>query len=308
MNEKKEICLLTEALDRANIECAELLQSREFLLGKRLIAFWKAIKTANFKEVVKILKKKFARVKIKEIHFLNKKNDIPQFGLIDTSVLVEKKIAVYTCITGNYDPLNEPVIKYPNVDFFVYSEKQRKSENWTYRPIPPNIMRMGNVLANRYIKFHPKELFTNYDFAVYVDGNVKVVADIRRLVKCTQVLSGIAMFDHCLRDCLYDEAEACSQYGKGNRQYIAKQVKNYMSRKFPPHFGLKEATVIFSDLNNSNSPKFFEKWWEELCESKSMRDQLALPYSIWSAGFDMSSIGSLGDNVYLNQFFRVYSH
>jgi hypothetical protein len=167
---------------------------------------------------------------------------------------------------------------------------------------------MGNVMANRYVKFHPKELFPNYDYAIYIDGNVKVVADVRRLAKSTQVLSGIAMFNHCLRDCLYEEAEACSHYGKGNRRYIAEQVKKYRSQKFPPHFGLKEATVIFSDLNNANSSKFFKKWWNELCESKSMRDQLAFPYSVWSEGFDMSSIGSLGENVYLNRFFRVYSH
>lgn len=308
MEEKREICLLTEALDRVNIECAELLQSREYLLGKRLIAFRKAIKTANFKEVVEILKKKIARAKINEIHFLNKKNDILQFDLTDASELIDKKIAIYTCITGDYDSLNEPIIKIPNTDFFVYSEKKRESENWVYRQIPPKIMLMGNVLANRYIKFHPKELFPNYDYAVYIDGNVKVVADVRRLAKCTQTLSGIAMYNHCLRDCLYEEAEACSKYGKGNKRYIAEQVKKYKSQKFPPHFGLKEATVIFSDLNNANSSKFFEKWWKELCESKSMRDQLALPYSIWSEGFDMSSIGTLGKNVYLNQFFRVYPH
>ena len=76
MDGKEEFIMLTSALDKSNIECAKLLNSREYLLGKRLIAFWKAIKTANFKEVVKILKKKFAQAKIKEIHFFDKKNGI----------------------------------------------------------------------------------------------------------------------------------------------------------------------------------------------------------------------------------------
>ena len=53
MDGKEEFIMLTSALDKSNIECAKLLNSREYLLGKRLIAFRKAIKTANFKEVIK---------------------------------------------------------------------------------------------------------------------------------------------------------------------------------------------------------------------------------------------------------------
>ena len=61
-------------------------------------------------------------------------------------------------------------------------------------------------------------------------------------------------------------------------------------------------------LNNNNAANFFENWWKELYYSKSLRDQIALPYSIWSAGFDISSIGCLGTNVYHSNFFRVYPH
>ena len=303
-----EYNLLVKALDESNIECADLLQSREYLLGKRLVEFLSSNRRFDVKKICEILKRKTSRGRLKEHRLADETGKNPRYDLTNMQELSKKKYAVYTCITGNYDLIKEPIVKFPNMDFFVYSDNEIKSENWVWRKIPDQLRQLGNTMINRYVKFHPKELFPDYDYAIYVDGNVKIVADIRRLTECTESTSGIAMFNHCLRDCLYEEAKSCILYGKGNKKEIGEQVEKYKKQNFPAHFGLKEATVIFSDLNNNNAANFFENWWKELYYSKSLRDQIALPYSIWSAGFDISSIGCLGTNVYHSNFFRVYPH
>ena len=108
------------------------------------------------------------------------------------------------------------------------------------------------------------------------------------------------MHKHCIRDCLYEEAKVLKIWKKGNKKYIDSQIKEYMKEGFPSNFGLAEANVIITDLNNDKAEKILELWWDEFVKSKSMRDQLAFPYIIWKNGFDINRITTLGNNVYDN--------
>jgi hypothetical protein len=85
-------------------------------------------------------------------------------------------------------------------------------------------------------------------------------------------------------------------------------MEKYKREGLPSHFGLFEATVIVSDLNNPKSSDLLDSWYKEFSDSNSMRDQLALPYVIWKKGFSIEDIGFLGDNLKRNPMFRWYGH
>lgn len=301
----KEIELYKKALDESNLECSSLLSSKEYCLGKRILLFVKAIKTMDFRVIKRLVKGKQAKLKIRN-SFSAKKN----LCKIEESVPnYEARIAVYTCITGNYDDVIEPLFSRGNIDFFVFSENASSKESkWLHKNIPSYLSQYDNTMINRYIKLHPHVFFNDYDYSVYVDGNVKIVNDITTLLSQTNCKSGVAMYNHCQRDCLYDEALMCLLSGKGCNSQIKKQIQLYRQNKFPVHWGLKEATVIFTDLRNNISKTILENWWHELNKSKSKRDQLSFPYSLWKNGFDMRDVGTLGDDIYHDVFFRVYPH
>ena len=64
------------------------------------------------------------------------------------------------------------------------------------------------VLANRWCKMHPHQLFPQYPLSVYLDSNIRIVSDLTAL---TSAMTGfpVCMFRHKQRDCVYEEIHAC---------------------------------------------------------------------------------------------------
>ena len=306
MNTNEELELYKKALNESNLECSALLSSREFCLGKRIISFVNALKKGQFHQMKKLIKGKIGGIQSRTKSFVKTKCNVTLGDASD----YKSRVAVYTCIVGGYDNVLEPLFRLKNVDFFLFSDKTSvtHSDNWACRDIPPELLQYDNTMINRYIKLHPHQFFPSYDFAMYIDGNVKIVNDVTPLLHQAKCVGGIAMFNHCRRDCLYDEAQMCLLCGKGNARQIKSQIEIYKKQKFPVHWGLKEATVIISDLKNGNSRKILDNWWNELKNSKSLRDQLSFPYSLWKNGSKMSDIGVLGDDIYHNEILRIYPH
>lgn len=225
----------------------------------------------------------------------------------------DKRGVVYTCITGGYDNLREPLLLSERLDYIVFSDRiphSAKSCAWRYQSLPKKCdSNSWKNYANRYCKMHPFEWFPGYDYAIYVDGNVEIVSDVTALYKVAHESKlGIAMHSHNLRTCIYDEAEVCKAYGKGNEQDINEQMNKYKMERFPPQFGMVEATIIVTDLKNEVARRILEDWWIEFATTFSKRDQLSFPYVVWKNGFTMSDIGCLGNDEYMNPKFRIYRH
>ena len=224
-----------------------------------------------------------------------------------------KKGVVYTCVTGGYDKLRDPLLINNNLDYIAFSDRKPNSVKesvWKYQSLPQesNCNRWKNY-ANRYCKMHPFELFPEYDYAIYVDGNVEIVSDITALYNVAHESKlGIAMHSHNLRQCIYDEAEVCKAYGKGNVEDINTQVNKYKTEHFPTRFGMMEATIIVTDLKNEKAERIFNDWWNEFLLTPSKRDQLSFPYIIWKNEFTISDLGCLGNDEYMNPKFRIYRH
>lgn len=271
--------------------------------GLRL--FINTIKTGNILYAIKRIIKK------KKIY---SKSDIEANRMFEPIKIVNDnniKIAIYTCITGKYDSVSEPYVLESNCDYYIYTNNSEIcSNNWKVIDIPENIKKLqDNILINRYIKMHPYELFeNNYDYAIYIDGNISIISNISSFCEKTSEKLGIALHKHYSKECIYDEMRTCQVVGKGNTEQIKLQEKRYKLDKFPTNYGMYECNVIVTNMNNKNGKKVMESWWEEFENSSSMRDQICLPYCLWKLGYKYEDIGIIGKNVFLNPKIRINKH
>lgn len=66
--------------------------------------------------------------------------------------------------------------------------------------------------------------------------------------------------------------------------------------------------MIISDIKNKTSQELLDSWWKEYLNSESMRDQIALPYVLWSRNIKTEDIGNLGNNINNNYLLKINVH
>lgn len=297
---EKEIFDNIEQLQR---DYFSICQSPAFRLGTKVVNFIAAMRNRTLWE---FLRKEWVYRKNARFSVPHPPSDFNYGVYPDSSV----RIAVYSCITGNYDSLIEPFFSIEGIDYIMFTDNSKlKSEKWQIRTIPDEISNWNDkTLINRYIKMHPDVVGTDYDYALYIDGNICVVSNIRNMINAIPPSFGFALHQHISRDCVYDEVKSCKYTKKGRVEKLEKQVTRYRKEGLPAHYGLLEATVILTDLHNSFALDIQEKWWQEYIVSESLRDQISLPYVLWKNGITPSDINKLGCPIQENPKFRKYNH
>jgi len=180
---------------------------------------------------------------------------------------------VYTAIFGNYDKLNEIENPQVDVDYFCITDGKFKSKTWQIMHyIPTN---MDYCRAARYFKICPHRWFPEYDYSMWIDGNLKL-----RVTPDIQTVLGektLAVSLHPSRDCIYDEIVACEELNKGDSLIMHKQVEYYKSLGFPSHAGLWETNALLRRHNDAELCALNDLWWEQVSKY-SKRDQLSFPF------------------------------
>lgn len=223
------------------------------------------------------------------------------------------KIAVYTCILGNYDSLNEPLFKSDYCDFYAFTDfKIGSNSEWKRVDVELYRAEAGGVLdnsyMNRWIKMHPHLLFPNYDYSLYVDGNVVVVSDvIPLLIKLIQENNFISIHQHWSRAFLETEARAIKAKKNIDINLLDKQIREYQANGYHDEIPLLEATIILRKHTDIRCINVMANWWEEF-NRFIPRDQISLPYVLWKNGIKKENITFMGNNKYLNPCFYIMSH
>lgn len=300
-----------QAIEELNREKRALYNSSIYRKGKSDFNRKKLLSSFDWKAILKQLRvRKVVRQINERYPDLTKENIVP--GKIYMENYQEPRIAAYTCIVGKYDEASVPLLKFANMDVYLFADHpenyDRYRDAYIIRPMPEKTKGMDTISANRYVKFHPAEVLTGYDYSIYLDGNIRIISDIRRFICHINPRTGIAMHKHRQRDCVYEEAEVCRLTGRGNEAKMEEQMKKYKEEGFPPHFGMNEASTIAADLHNEKAMKLLDEWWKEFDRSQSSRDQLAWPYVLWKNDLKMEDVGCLGTNVRSNDMIEFVDH
>lgn len=304
MSEKKALI----ALEKVNKDYLELINSKEYVYGRRLLKLKAAIKNFKVRDLLRYVRSVSSQRRISNVSngLSTHSADFHTYNYGDRRM--DKKGVVYACITSGYDNPSTPIYDDECCDYILFTDDISRNSFWNeVNTSTLNLNEKGNYI-NRYCKMHPFALFakSKYDYAVYVDGDVQLVSDVNSLYDIARLSrSGIAMHRHSQRDSVYDEAKACILGGRGSKEGIRRQISKYEDEGFPEHFGLCEATIIVVDLHNNMARKIMSDWWDEFCNTKSHRDQLAFPYVVWRSGLTMEDIGCLGNNLHYNPKFRI---
>lgn len=306
--QEKKFFDLMESLKKTNLDWLNLRQSKDYRVGMVICKIISSIKKFKFNVIIKDLKRWNIglKTKIKYKEKTIKSNSQSNCEL--SNYFSDERIAIYTSIFGAYDKITEPYFIPDNCDFYIFTDQKVSSDScWKQLPLPKNIEKMSNVEKNRYIKMFPNELFQNYKYSIYVDGNVQIISDLTEYINKINSKIGLGIHKHHLRDCVYDELVAVCKSGRISKKDAEKHKKYLEKCKMPKNYGLLQCNVIVREHNNKTCIKIMKEWWNEFLLF-SKRDQISLPHVLYNNKVTIDEVATLGDNIYRNPSFRVISH
>lgn len=220
------------------------------------------------------------------------------------------KKVIYTSIVGNYDTL----LEYPAIDesfdyicFCENCEEGSKVGHWTLKNIPYDLD--NPVRKSRYVKLLPHKVLKDYDYSVWLDGNIAIASkyiydQIHEAIENHEKWKGI---HHYERKCIYKEARQCIWKGKGDWKEIVRGIRYLKKNNFPEEYGLFENNFILRKHNDPEIIQIDEEWWK-LYSEFSERDQLILFYLFWKYGFTPGAFEIGGFRLFESDDFIYQEH
>lgn len=243
---------------------------------------------------------------------INRKNNkqVTNFSNVKSNYFTDKKIAIYTCIIGNYDSPREPLYIPNNCDFYYISDKNILKENtkWKYIDIKQIERTDGltNAEKNRFVKIHPELIFPDYNYSIYIDGNIKIISDPTEFIQNIP-MCGIATFMHPTNNCAYAELQNCIKLHKVDKKSAFKYTEYMKQNGMPMHYGLAYCGFLVREHNNKVCIKIMSEWWEEYLHYIK-RDQTPFAYILFKNGIMVKDVAVLGNNIYKNFALRILPH
>ena len=211
---------------------------------------------------------------------------------------------IYTSVFGGYDKVVEQTSS--GWDWKCFSEENS---------LP--IYEDNNRNAKRF-KILPHRYFQDYEYSVFIDGNMTVRGNLDDLIDKYLNDTNVAFFSHGnnhldARNSAYDEAQTIFALGeknmnrspergilnyKDNPFVIQKQMERYRMLRYPANDGLITGMVILRRHNEADCIKTMEDWWTEI-KYNSKRDQLSFNYCAWKNDLKFNYMdGDSRDNEY----------
>ena len=223
----------------------------------------------------------------------------------------QNKIVIYTAIFGGKDVLLEPKCTPRNCDFVCFSDTDFESKVWQVNKVKAT--NTDPVRAAKIYKILPHKYFPQYEYSIWVDGNILVKRNPVRLIRKYLKTCNMAAYNHVKdddsRDCVYDEYEALLVLNKkgmykDDPDIMKRQIACYKEQNYPAHNGLITAKVLVRRHNEKDVVDTMKDWWREI-ESGSRRDQLSFNYVAWKNKFKFKYING---NSRRNWYFRHFYH
>lgn len=316
MQESKESINLM----RLNCERIKLLNSKIYKDGKSKISFKRCggflrsrynklgVK-GLFRSLYMFVKCKFGIMPIHDSHcFVPLENVIVEDFMVENYRYVGRGV-VYTAIYGKYDTLKEPLFINDNLDYYVFTDQNVPKESvWKKFDIScfSELKNLNSYHLSKYIKLFPYKFFSKYDFSIWVDGNIQLIADTYPLAIMAEG-SAMATYEHPSRNCIFTERNFILYYNRAPKSKLDRQIDDYVKSGFPKHFGIREFSIIYRNHQNDECKEIMEEWWRHI-NAYTMRDQLSLPFVLWSRGKNIDYVKSLGGNWRNNPRFMCYEH
>ena len=220
------------------------------------------------------------------------------------------KKVVYTCITGAYDTLRQPLATRPDWDYICFTDKPggKRDGVWQVHPVP---MAAGSPkVRSACVKLLPHKVLPEYDASLFMDANLQIASDVF-YDKVEERLSSentkVWMVPHSSRDCIYDEASACFDSSLAGFCDILRLRRQLRRDGIPRHLGLYETNIVLRRHTDPAVIAVDEAWWKAFSESIH-RDQLSATAVLYKAGMKADLLFGPGLNARNVEFVKYYPH
>jgi len=209
-----------------------------------------------------------------------------------------KKLVIYTCVTGGYDEVKAPSVLAPWADYVCFDQD--------YAGAPSGL---DASMLSRWFKLNPHILFPDYEYSLWIDGNIDITSEelyslIESQMSSEVLYSGI---HHPQRDDVYEESYRILSNGREKPSRLRKTVKFLRREGFPEHYGLMENNVILRRHNDPAVVSFDELWWS-LMLRYSHRDQMTQSYCLWKSGIKPEFLLPEGSSTRNHPWFAYTGH
>lgn len=303
--------ILIEVIKGLVAEKKQILGSREYSIGRSIRG-----KQENFREkgLVGVRDDILRYVRFKKGETYSMSNPLENTRDYGTSnYFLDERIAIYTCITGGYDTVVEPLFVPDNCDYYAITDFELPpNSKWKRIDISKieiedlDDIKYSPALLNRYFKMFPQKVFSDYKYSIYVDGNIRICTDMTEYVNRISDV-GVSTFCHSQRCCVFEEAMACIAMGKETKKNIEHHIRHLEDAGMPHDYGMAQCSVIVREHNSAQCVRLMEDWWKEYV-AYAKRDQLSFPFVMYKHGIEMERITTLGANIYKNNSFEIIAH
>lgn len=301
--EAKRYDYLMSQFKNINSDWISLRNSRQYKTGLVLCEVIDDIKKFDFHKLWKHSRRWLRGAKSRRIGKATKIST----AAVSPNYFHSERIAIYTAVFGDYDKIPEPYCVPDNCDFYIFTDQEIPKESiWKKKDVPAEICKMANAKKNRFLKMHPDTVFPDYNYSVYVDGNICIISDLTEYVNRLGK-SGIGIHLHNYRSCIYEELESVVKTGRMTKEEARKVIAYAEENSMPRNYGLLQCSVIVREHRNPVCKKVMEDWWNLYC-TFGKRDQLYLPIVLFQQDLKTSDVGVMGNDLYSNPSFRVLTH
>ncbi len=221
---------------------------------------------------------------------------------------MNKKV-IYSAVVGNYDEIRQPAVVSEEFDYILFSNDimEERIGVWQVRPI--HYTNPIQTKIARYVKTHPEELLSEYDYSVWIDSNV-IIKDIEVYTIINSFISKgalIASIAHKYRHCIYEEMAKVLEYGWETEEVVDNWNAFLEKEQYPENNGLYETGVLFRAHKTDQVAEADKLWWWCI-ENYSRRDQLSFNYALWKNNIHAECFLEEGINVGNTPLFEVLQH
>ena len=232
---------------------------------------------------------------------------------IENKIKDTDRIAIYTCITNGYDQLNEPLCIENNCDYFFITDMtdtEQLSASSIYKKINIDEVVPKRLTSskdkNRYCKSHGYKIFSDYDYSIYLDGNIQIVKPIMPLLEMLSEV-GVAFHMHPHTYDPYEEAFSLSIRSRITKQEAGKTMRWFWNKGMPRFYGMVECSVILCNNRSSVANELLDKWFCNYDRGDAKRDQIYMSFTFWEMGIEIEQVRTLPGNWRTNGYFQLTS-
>lgn len=186
---------------------------------------------------------------------------------------------IYTANFGNYDRPRPVSVREPGVDYMMVTDGDG-AEGWTVHRVKK--ADDSRAVARLVKVTMPLVDGKNYDWTLWVDGNIEITGEVSGLVQHWLREHDFAAMKHPWWQCSYTEIDKCIELDKDTNENLEAARTYLKGEEFPRNYG-QLATWILLRKNTEFVQEHAKAWWADMA-AMTMRDQVTFMLNLWRLG------------------------